>query len=138
MNRWYFLRKETSVVTSCTCKYQPLLSSKVTYQCKEGCVEVSYTDLEGERKKLDSIDCRLPHSDRMFEVSRSLLASAVKQTDLNLLTDFRVQNPTGVPTLAILINNAAFETALEARQQLHIMRILRQREVLKYYGIETE
>lgn len=71
-------------------------------------MEISYTDLEGERKKLDQIDCRLSECDRMFEVSRSLLAGAVKPTELNLLSEFRIQNPQGVPTLALLINNAAF------------------------------
>ena len=70
---------------------------------------------------------RFTHSGRMFEVSRSLLACAIKQTDLNLLTGFQVQNPPGVATLAVLINNAAFEAALETRQQLHTMKILRQK-----------
>lgn len=64
--------------------------------------------MEGERVKLDSLDSRLSHNDRMFEISRSLLACSVKPTDINLLTDFRVQNPVSVPTLAVLINNAAF------------------------------
>jgi hypothetical protein len=52
-------------------------------------VHVSYLDLEGDRQRLDVLQADKP---RLFEAGRSLITCSVKQSDLNLLTGFRIEN----------------------------------------------
>lgn len=56
---------------------------------------------------------------------------------MNLLTGFRLSNPAGIASLVLLINSEIFELAMENRQQLQVLRILRNRELLDYYGFDN-